>query len=412
LKQSRIFYGWWIVLVTFVANFMSNGMSFYGWNAFLQPLCQEHDWSRTAVNIAPSLGSAIGILSQPIFSRLVNRYGPKPLMIICALVSGASFILMGRSDTLWQLYLATSVLFFSNVGINGLVPNTAVSNWFVQKRGKALGFSTSGISLSGAVIPLFAFYLLEHFKLPNAFVIIAVITWVSIISITALLMRNKPEDLGLFPDGLDYEALGPDHTASTDSEGVPLKKLVRMQAFWNLGLAYGLMIIPVVGVMSQLKPRFMDIGFVGSKAMLMMAITALIGGGGKAFWGWLCDKFDPRRVVAVSIICQIAGLLILIYGKTLASLSLFIVIYGLGMAAVMSTIAVVIGYFFGRENFARAYGYIALFLTLQSPGYFMMGQSFDLFGSYNYAYLAFIVLLLAALILILTARRPRGEDLE
>jgi cyanate permease len=72
----------------------------------------------------------------------------------------------------------------------------------------------------------------------------------------------------------------------------------------------------------------------------------------------------------------------------------------------------VIGYFFGRENFARVYGYIALFLALQAPGYFMMGQSFDLFGSYNYAYLAFIVLLLAALALILTARRPRLEDLN
>jgi MFS family permease len=412
LEKRRIFYGWWIVLVTFIANFMSNGMSFYSWNAFLKPLCEGHHWSRTAVNLAPSLGAPLGIFAQPVFSRLVNRFGPKPLMLICALVSSASFILMGRAATLAAFYAATCVLFVSNVGINGLVPNTAVSNWFVQKRGKALGISTSGISLSGAFIPLFGFFLLDHVSLANAYLVIAALSMALIFCATALLMKNKPEDAGLFPDGLEHEAAGPDHTASTDSEGVPLGRLVRMQAFWNIGLAYGLMLMPVVGVMSQLKPRFTDIGFVGMKAMLMMSMTALIGGIGKASWGWLCDKFDPRKVVAASIFCQIAGLAILISGKSLFFLSGFIVLYGLGMGGVMSTVAIVPAIFFGRENFAKAYGYITLFLALQGLGFFMMGKSFDLFGSYDYAYFAFIAFCFIALVLILTARRPKVQELE
>ncbi len=111
LKQSKIFYGWWIVLVTFVANFMSNGMGFYGWNAFLKPLCELHNWSRTAINVAPALGMPLGIIAQPFYSGLVQRFGPRRLMMVCALVSGASFALMGRAESLVFFYIAASVLF-------------------------------------------------------------------------------------------------------------------------------------------------------------------------------------------------------------------------------------------------------------------------------------------------------------
>lgn len=412
LTKPRLFYGWWIVAVTFIANFMSNGMGFYGWNAFMQPLCAEHNWSRTAVNVAPSLG-IIGLLSQPIFGRLVNRFGPKPLMLICACVSCLSFALMGRADSLWFFYLAATMLYISNVGINGLVPNTAVSNWFEKYRGKALGISTSGISLSGALIPPFALFLLTRVSLANAYTIIALLSLVMIVSTTALFMKNKPEQYGMHPDGIAPE---PHPTEAgkfiNASRSRPIAGLsfIRTQAFWNIGLAYGLMLPGVVGVMSQLKPRFNDIGFSSEMAMFMMAITALIGSGGKILWGWLCDRFDARKVVAASILCQVAGLMVLTSGKSATMLSVFIVLFGLGMGGVMSTVAIVTAEFFGRENFAKVYGYIALFLVIQSVGYIMMGRSFDLSGSYNYAYLGFIIMYLVALVLILTARRPGLRD--
>lgn len=407
-ENRRIFYGWWIVLVTFVANFMSNGMSFYGWNTFLQPLCEAHSWSRTAVNVAPSLGSVIGIFSQPLFGRWVLKYGPKKLMIICAFASGGSFMLMGRADSLVYFYIANCMLFFSNVGINGLVPNTAVSNWFEKYRGKALGFSTSGISLSGAIIPPFAFLLLEHFSLAQSFAIIGALTWVVVIAATLLLMKDRPEDYGLHPDGISRDP-APSSEKIPDEILISRKELLRTQAFWHIGLAYGLMLPGVVGVMSQLKPRFTDIGFTGWDAVWMMAATALIGSFGKIAWGWLCDHFDPRRVVAAAILCQIAGLVVLAFGNSVLVLSLFIVLFGFGMGGVMSTIAIVSADFFGRANFAKVYGYIALFLGFQFSGYLMMGRSFDVSGSYNYAYLVFIGFYALALGLILTARYPRAD---
>ena len=410
MKRGRIFYGWWIVVVTFIANFMSNGMSFYGWNAILPELCRLNNWSRTAVNIAPSL-SALGILAQPFFSRLVLKYGPRRMMLWTVIFSCTSYALMARSRSLWVFYAMASVMYIANVGINGMVPNTAVSNWFERYRGKALGISTSGISLSGAVVPLFLFYLLRHFSLGQATLLNALISGVLIFSTAYLLVKDRPEDEGLSVDGLEpLSALATAGEVKAEASELRNRELFRSQAFWHIGLAYGLMLPGVVGVMSQLAPRFKDIGFSGERAIVMMSCAALVGAGGKVLWGWLCDKFDSRKVVSMSILCQVLGLLVLFSGKSVGLLSVFIVLFGLGMGGVMSTLPIVAADFFGRNNFAKAYGYIALFLAFQSSGYLMMGLSFDLFGSYNYAYLGFIVFYLIAMLLMLGARRPRVRD--
>ena len=408
MKKGRIFYGWWIVVVTFIANFMSNGMSFYGWNAILPELCRLNNWSRTAVNIAPSL-SALGVLAQPFFSRMVLKFGPRRMMLGSVFFSCASYALMARSHSLGLFYAMAAVLYIANVGINGLVPNTAVSNWFERYRGKALGISTSGISLSGAIIPLLLFFLLRHFSLGQATLLNALLSWVLVFSAAVVLMKDHPEEHGMFVDGLEPDA-APVLQSERKVEPCDLsnRELFRSRAFWNIGLAYGLMLPGVVGVMSQLAPRFKDIGFSGQRAMVMMSFAALVGAAGKVLWGWLCDKFDSRKVVSLSILCQLAGLLVLISSRSEGVLAMFIVLFGLGMGGVMSTLPVVAADFFGRNNFAKAYGYIALFLVFQSSGYLMMGGSFDLFGTYNYAYLGFIIFYLIALVLMLTARHP-GE---
>ena len=423
-KKPRIFYGWLVVIATLVANFMATGTFFYSFNAWLQPICELRGWSRTEINIAPSLGVIIGLFTQIFYGRLVRKYGAKPLILIGALISGASFALMGQAKTLPLFYLFAALLFISTGAFHGIVPNTAVSNWFEQKRGKALGISTAGISLSGVLIPPLSLFLLKKYDLQTMFLILGLMTWTLVISSTALFMKKKPEDYGMRVDGIEPDPVNgtrcqvnrtqetenkKPETGNQKPETVlpPLSYFLRSQGFWMIGLAFGLAMMPVVGVMIQLKPRFSDIGFSDQMAMAMMALTALLGTAGKYGWARLCDSYDDRKVIAVMILCQIIGLLILLIGKSPILLFLFIILFGFGMGGVMSTLPVVVASFFGRENFPKVYGYISLFLLLQIGGYLLMGRSFDLFGSYNYAYLAFIIINTIALILILLAKRPR-----
>ncbi len=425
-REPRKFYGWLVVLSTFMANFMATGTGFYSFNAWLEPICRQNGWSRTEINIAPSLGVAVGLLTQVLYGRLIRKYGARPLMLIGAFCSGISFTLMGRTHQLGLFYLFSAFLFISNGAFHGIVPNTAVSYWFEKKRGKALGISIAGVSLSGVLIPPLALFLLKKYDLPTMFMVIGLMTWVLVISSAALFMKKRPEDYGMVVDGIKPEKPG---TASQERETdmgrespapltageletrlPPLAHFLRARAFWMVGLAYGLAMMPVVGVMIQLKPRFSDIGFSDDQAMAMMVLTALLGTVGKYGWGRLCDSFDGCKVVAVSFLFQVAGLAILLFARNTFWISIFIILFGFGMGGVVSTFPIVVAGFFGREHFPKVYGYIGLFLLLQSGGYLMMGQSFDLTHSYNYAYIGFIILDLVATILVLLGRGRKETE--
>ena len=408
-KSHTSYWGWLVVASAFIGNFFSAGLGFYSFNAFLQPLCQVHNWSRTAVNIAPSLGSLIGIFVQLLYGFLVVKYGPRILTIIGAIFAGVSFTLMGRTESLLGFYLFAVILFFANGAMNGIVANTAVSNWFERYRGRALGIATAGISISGAIIPPLALLLYQKLGLENAFLILGLSALILVSGTALAFLRNRPEQYGLAPDGLsseEYKKINSSSDSSPDSFW-SLKALLKFPTFWKLGLGYGLLMMGVVGVMVQLKPRFSDMGFSDQRAMAMMAITALMGGAGKYFWGRLCDRFEEKKVVLGLGLFQIAGFFLIIFGKSLWSLILFIFLFGLGMGGTLSTFPIIVASYFGRENFAGVLKYLTIFMTLQSLGYIIMGRSFDLTGSYNSAYYIFIVLDLIALVLILSSRRPK-----
>jgi len=426
MRRRRFFYGWRVVAVAFVTNFMATGSGFYVFNALMNPLCEQRGWTRTELNAAPAIALVLGILTTPLFGTLAVRLGPRILMTAGALVSGFSFCLMGAAARIGPFYVLFGLLSFGNAAMSGIVANTAVSNWFERKRGKALGLATAGISLSGAVLPYLGMRILEWASLAWVFVWIG--AWIVAVSPLAwLVVRDRPESLGLAPDGeSDTEsassrnrAIPPgcpaEEAASVglvlpESGGRPFVwspfRVIRTEAFWKVGFAYALVMMGVAGVMFQLAPRFIDLGYDRKTAMLLISAAALAGTAGKAAWGILCDWFDPRRVVAALMAMNSLGLgLALLPGSPLV-VSLFVGIYGFAMGGVMSTFPILVADLFGRDSFAQVARFLGLFLFLNAAGYLVMGQSFDRTGSYDAAYGLFVVLDLAAAVLILSVKRP------
>ncbi|MFP4445794.1 MAG: MFS transporter, partial [Desulfosudaceae bacterium] len=318
------------------------------------------------------------------------------------------------------------ILFIGNGAYGYIVANSAVSNWFVRQRGKALGIATAGISLSGAVLPIIAMMLIFGLGMKSAAVWIGVavllfgpLAW--------LVVVDWPEDIGLQPDG-EEEPEGAFGVAPVTpvSAGVipeeqnedvgagqagaalewPLGRLVRTPAVWKLGLAYAMVMMGVVGVMSQLKPRFVDIGFADNPAMILMAVTALFGAAGKYTWGMLCDRMDSLKVATVIMLANGAGLAASLFADTPGAIMVFVCLFGFAMGGVMSTYPIVVADLFGRRAFASVFRFMAVFLIIQMAGYLIAGQSFDRTGSYDTAYVLFIVLDMAAALVVLSIRRP------
>lgn len=426
--KSTIFYGWYIVLMAFTANFMSAGTGFYLMNAFMEPLCEARYWTRTDISLAPAYATIFGLMAQMVFGTIVNRIGARTLMLAGSFVASIAFFLLFRSESLWQFYLFFIILYIANAAYGGIVASTSVNNWFIIKRGHAMGLATAGVSFSGAVLPPLVMIMILRMGMEPASAIIALMV-IIVGPVAWLVVKNWPEDMGLSPDGIDSvtgagtgprqpkqgQSISPGPGASYIPPGQPVrswpvKRLVRISAFWKIGMAYALLTAAAVGVMSQLKPRFADIGFDDMTAMWLMAGTALAGAAGKYAWGIICDHFEIRRVAALVAVANGIGLLFAFIQGSPMALILFVVIFGFTMGGIMSTYPILIADFFGREAFPSVVRFTSLFLAMQIVGFILAGQSFDRTGSYGFAYALFIIFDIVAAGLIWTiAGSPKPE---
>lgn len=415
-RSNKLFYGWYIVIVAFFGHFMATGMAFYIFNAFINPLCETRNWSRTEINAAPSIGFLISILATFALGFVIKRFGTKWLMTIGAIVAGLSFAVLGMVHNIWLFYLVFAFISLGAAAISGIVANTMVSNWFVLKRGKALGIANSGISFSGVFLPYAAMIIIVKTNIETAFLIIGLM--LSILAPVAwLVVREYPESYGLRPDGIQQQEGKERQDGSvysqsrlTEENGKPewtLARLIRVGAFWKIGIAYGLVAMCAGSIMFQLAPRFIEIGFDRRQAMLMLALTALLGTCGKYVWGILCDYFEARRVVALSMVLTAMGVLFGLFSDSRLALMLFIICFGFSMGGTMSTHPIITADLFGRDSFAAVYKFLFLFMALETIGFIIMGLSFDFTGSYNTAFIFYIVTCTIAAGLVISIKRPK-----
>jgi OFA family oxalate/formate antiporter-like MFS transporter len=230
-----------------------------------------------------------------------------------------------------------------------------------------------------------------------------------------LVVRDWPEAYGLKPDGQAVDAgrrWG--KSARIETEVVcdwNPAALFRQEAFWKVGFAFALLMSGTVGVMSQLKLRFTDVGFSDMRAMLMLSVTALIATAGKYAWGWLADRLAPWRVGAILAGAHALGLAAALCGRQLPALLFFIAVFGFGMGGIMSLYPAITASLFGRRSFARVYRFMSLFLIIQMSGYLIAGQSYDRLGSYDAAYGLFIAFDAAAAWLLLSVQPPSARPM-
>jgi cyanate permease len=317
---------------------------------------------------------------------------------------------------IWLFYLVFVSLSLGGAAISGIVANTVVSNWFVVKRGKAMGIANAGISASGVFLPYIAMLIIARTSVETAFLIIGLMLLL-LAPVAWLVVKESPESYGWQPDGILPQALSdiagqtdPTICASPDEENEDpewtLARLARTGAFWKIGIAYGLMAMCAGSIMFQLAPRFIEIGFNRNQAMLMLVATALLGTAGKYIWGVLCDYFEARRVVALSMALTGLGVLFGLFSNSLPALWLFILCFGFSMGGTMSTHPIITADLFGRNSFAAVYKYLFLFMALETIGFFIMGLSFDITGSYNTAFVFYIVTCAIAAGLVFSVKRP------
>ncbi|MFC1903164.1 MFS transporter, partial [Chloroflexota bacterium] len=238
MKETKVFYGYWVLVASFLFVFISQGCGFFAFSLFVKSLQEELGWGRGEIMAAFTMFIlALGV-GAPFIGRLVDRYGVKRVISTGAIIAGSGYVLLSQTNALWHYYLGYLII---GIGIaaTGVVPaSTAVSNWFKRKRGMAIGIMSSGVGAGGLVLaPIIGGYLIPNFGWRTSYLILALLIWVVIIPVALLVIKAKPADMGLYPDGAEApEMVNVTNSSSSAHDGLTLKMALATPAFWLIAI--------------------------------------------------------------------------------------------------------------------------------------------------------------------------------
>jgi len=361
-RRSGLFYGWTMLSATALAQVTSWGILYYGFTVFLAPMGAELGWSRAAMTGAFSLALACsGLVALPV-GRWLDRYGPRALMTGGSVAAALLLLAWSRVTTLWAFYLIWIGLGVALAAVLYEPTFWLVATWFRRQRSRALTLLTFiGGFASVIYIPLIA-WLVRVQGWRSALVSLAVILALGTIPIHALLLRRRPEDRGLLPDGA--AAPPPDFPATETAErSTTLGEALHSAAFWFLVAAFFLATLATGAVFVHLIPYLTEQGYDPGFAAWATGLIGIMGLPGRLFFTPLGGKIPRRWVTAGIFALQTVALVVLLTVHSRAGVLAFVVLFGAGFGAITPARAALIADFYGPAYYGRISSVLSLFLT-------------------------------------------------
>ncbi len=407
----RLFYGWWIVITGMVVQGLNSAVYYYGMAVFFTPLVQEFAWSRTALSGAFSIARLEAGIAGPLAGILIDRWGPRLMILAGHLLMGTGFILLSRIQTLEAFYLV--FILFLSVGVGfGVMPplSSAVANWFVRRRSLALGLLLCGAGVGGFMSGSLG-WLITNLGWRTSLVLIG-ITVFAVGLPAAFIVRARPEPFGLLPDGdvqvPTQQAGSASITATAEVNFQPLEA-IRTPTFLLLTLVFGARHVTTSGILVHLPTLIVDGGWQLEAAATITGMVALASIPGRLVAGWLGDRVDKRYVLAACLALIALGELVLSLGTSPWHLALFVLLYGPTYGGSVPVTMALVASSFGRQRYATIWGLVQ-FAMMWGPigGPLIAGYVFDTTGSYLLALQIFVATALTGMLLALAVPRPRS----
>ena len=353
-------------------------------------------------------------VAAPFVGRVIDRYGVKRVIFVGTLVTGLAYALLSQMNNLWHFYLGYLLVGIGAAAMSVVPSSAVVSNWFDRKRGLAIGIMSSGLGLSGFVLaPLVGGYLIPSFGWRASYLVLAVLIWVVIIPLALLVMKEKPSDMGLYPDGAEApEIARVSETATSASAGLTLTMALVTPAFWLIAVSFVLSNFSHVGTIQSQVPHLGDIGFPVATAASALGGVGLGSAIGKFGFGWLCDRIQPKYACAIGLMFQMVAIIVIMsVGPTssLAIIWLYAITMGLGTGSWLPTASMLTSTSFGLTYYGSIFGVVTFFIMAgAAAGPLMAGYMYDIINTYQWAFISFLVLYIISIPAILVLRRPKS----
>ncbi len=414
---AHLFHGWYIVAASLVIMTFGIGGGLYLFGVLLPPLLAEFGWTHAEASGANSAAMIVMGLLGPAVGRVIDRYGPRRLMSASAVCCGAGFAgqaLVGSLPgvnrlvtPLTQLYGCYALYGAGLAGIGYVPVNTIVSRWFTRRRGLALGTVAIGTGLGG-MLTIPAGWLVDRVGWRSASATIGLAIIVIVLPLVVLVIRLRPEEMGLLPDGRPPDAPVPPAGSKAPETAAPPPPVAVLTSalFWAFTIAFGAYTVTVTIVRVFGIALLQEKGFPAPDARFVLGGLALWGIVGKVGCGALTDRLPARIVATSAFALEAIGTLFLLGPANRSSAALFSVLYGLPMGGIATLEPVLIARYFAPASFGTVYGTMVLVLTFcAAVGPVVAGRVYDLGGGYPPTLVACSIASAAAAILMLFAPR-------
>lgn len=405
--------GWLIIFWSMIMFWFLIGMSIDGQNIVIEQWAGKY-WQQLGFENQKSLhaellnlafyAGLIGVLAYFIIGRILTKVGARVLSVTGLILAGFSYIFYANSNTIAKYFIGlTMVTIFINAAayIGG---GNLVTQWFPKKKGLANGYTTMGHNLGSALYVPLVSSLIGAYGISKGMsilgvgaIVVAVIAW--------FFVKNTPQELGIYPDNVTknvYEREYADISEIATDKLWNVAKLLKTKEMWLVSIIIGINQLVTTGVMSQMVPRNIELGFEPAKAVGLMTVCAIVGLSGSFGFGYIDQKLGVKTAVIGFLVWYSAALMVNYAFNNMVGGYICVAMVGIAIGAAANFMTSLPASVFGRHNFDLVYSiYFPIMQVVLMLNYKINSLALSMTGSLRGAYLIFIGLLLVNLVLII-----------
>lgn len=409
-RYKNMYFGWKTVFAGAVIACWGYGSWYYGMSALFTPLIAEFGWTRAQLSLAFSMRSIEGGLEGPFGGMLIDKYGERKITIISTIIACSGLIALLYVTELWQFIFVWGfvVSLGFNLGLYDTV-NSAVSKWFIRKRGRALSFVTLGGGLGGPIIVPIMAWLIFNYGWRSSLLFVAGSTLVICLPLAWFFMKDgPPEKYDMLPDGdTVIESDNPDEINFVEEYNFTPKEALKTRSFWMMLIAFMLSGgITAMVTMHQI-PYLIDLGIDQIAAAGVLGLMATMSLPGRVLFAWLSDRIGERKTLIISYGMKAVGLVVFVLARNLTHILIFVAIYGAGYGGSIPVSTSLRASYFGRKAYATITGYTTFFGAISNVAYpIFAGWCYDVYKSYTFAFTVITGIQVLAMVFMYFATKP------
>jgi MFS family permease len=388
IDDRALFYGWPMLGIGFLGMLGTGPGQSYTIGLFFGPLMRELELSGTTISAVYGVGTAFAALGLPYTGRLVDRYGPRRMLALIALLLGGVCLAFPLVTNVVALFFAFTAVRFLGQGSLSLAATNLVCQWFVVRRGLALSIATLGFALGLAAYPPLVQRLIAVVGWRQSWVWMGLWVWLLLIPAALLLVVNRPDELGLRPDGAKADAgaggdTPPSAPGDEDASWTPQQAL-RTVTFWVTAVALAVPSAMITGIYLYHVSYFRQQGLSAQLAADMYSITAVSMVVAMLVFGQLLDRAPTRFILSAGILLNAATMGVMYALHDTRTAVVYAVLLGATSGAMMTNSSYVWPRYFGRRHLGGIQG-PAYTITIigASLGALPFGIAYDVLGSYR-----------------------------